>query len=106
MNQSVTEPAVWDALTEVIDPELGIDVVNLGLIYAVSIGPEGATNIEMTLTSIGCPMAAELETDVLQTVRGLTGVSKVSITWSFDPVWTSDKITEDGRDQLMALGYI
>ena len=112
MNEPATAPAratkgdVVEALLDVIDPELGVDVINLGLIYDIEITKRNKAVVLMTLTSMGCPFAPQLEQGVKEAIGGLPGIKKVLVEWTFDPPWTSSQITEEGRDQLMALGYI
>ena len=105
MKRTVTAALVYDALSRVEDPELGIDVVNLGLIYEVSLDGRAVTLL-MTLTTIGCPAAEELELRAREEVGALEGVDRVEVKWTFDPPWSPDRITEEGRDHLMALGYL
>ena len=91
---STTVEDVTEAMKDVVDPELGINVVDLGLVYGV---------LDMTLTSAACPL-----TDVItdQTESALEGmVNDVAINWVWMPPWGPDKITEDGREQLRALGF-
>lgn len=100
-----SEGEVWDALRFVEDPELGIDVVNLGLVYEVRIeGP--LVRVRMTLTSIGCPAAESLEFQVKEALGSLEGVERVEIDWTFDPPWSPERITEEGRDALVSMGYL
>jgi metal-sulfur cluster biosynthetic enzyme len=102
---AVEEAQVWMALEYVIDPELSIDIVNLGLVYAVSV--EGSqVDLLMTLTSMGCPMQQEIAEMVASTVGSLPGVEKIRLTWTFDPPWTEARLTEEGRDLMMTLGYL
>ena len=100
-----TESQVWQALELVYDPELEIDVVNLGLVYEVTV-EEGRVELLMTLTTMGCPAQHEIEQDVIQSVTALPGADEVKITWTFSPPWTQDRVSEEGRDMLMALGYL
>ncbi len=101
---SVSEADVWDALTAVTDPEIGIDVVNLGLIYGVEI--EGShVNVKMTLTSMGCPATGLMEFQAKEAVGTVDGVSSVSVEFTFDPPWSPEKITEEGRDMMAAMGF-
>ena len=87
------------------DPELGIDVVNLGLIYDVIV--EGAlVRVRMTLTTIGCPAADTLEFQVKEMVSSVEGVSQVELEWTFDPPWSPERVTEEGRDMLISMGYL
>jgi len=96
---------VWEALRFVEDPELGIDVVNLGLIYDVAVeGP--MVRVKMTLTSIGCPAADTLEFQVKEAVGSLEGVEHVELDWTFDPPWSPDLVSEEGRDMLISMGLL
>ena len=98
-----TEDDLTEALRDVVDPELGINVVDLGLVYGVSVDDANIATIDMTLTSAACPL-----TDVItdQTESALEGlVNDVAINWVWMPPWGPDKITEDGREQLRALGF-
>ena len=93
---------VEEAMKDVVDPELGINVVDLGLLYGVNIDGNDVT-LDMTLTSAACPL-----TDVImdQTNQALEGIANdVAINWVWMPPWGPDKITEDGREQLRALGF-
>ena len=99
---TLTVEDVTEAMKDVVDPELGINVVDLGLVYGVHLDGSNAV-IDMTLTSAACPL-----TDVItdQTESALEGlVSDVAINWVWMPPWGPDKITEDGREQLRALGF-
>ena len=99
----VTEDDVREALKDVVDPELGINVVDLGLVYGVTLDDEGVATIDMTLTSAACPL-----TDVIehQTQVALDGVvNAFRINWVWMPPWGPDKITDEGREQLRALGF-
>lgn len=101
----VSESKVWDVLTHVHDPELEVDIVNLGLVYEVRI--DGArVELTMTLTTIGCPAQDELEQTAKAAVRTVEGVEAVEVRWVFDPPWTPGRVTEEGRDLLMAMGYL
>ena len=92
-----------EAMKDVVDPELGINVVDLGLLYGVNIDESHNVVLDMTLTSAACPL-----TDVIadQTNQALEGIANdVAINWVWMPPWGPDKITDDGRDQLRALGF-
>jgi metal-sulfur cluster biosynthetic enzyme len=96
------EEEILEALHDVVDPELGINVVDLGLIYGVSLADEIAT-LDMTLTSAACPLTDVIEDQANSALEGLA--KEVKINWVWLPPWGPDKITEDGRDQLRALGF-
>jgi metal-sulfur cluster biosynthetic enzyme len=94
---------VLEALRDVVDPELGINVVDLGLVYGLAIGEDGAATIDMTLTSAACPLTDVIEDQTGAALEGL--VPGFRINWVWMPPWGPDKITEDGREQLRALGF-
>ncbi|MEA9983739.1 MULTISPECIES: metal-sulfur cluster assembly factor [Subtercola] len=102
------EPAKFDqveeALKDVMDPELGINVVDLGLIYDLGWDEENtALVISMTLTSAGCPLTDVLEEQTAEALDGV--VDAFRINWVWMPPWGPDKITDDGRDMMRALGF-
>ena len=100
---TVSKDDVTEAMKDVIDPELGINVVDLGLVYDVHLDEGTNLVIDMTLTSAACPL-----TDVItdQTVSALEGlVNDVALNRVWMPPWGPDKITDDGREQLRALGF-
>jgi len=94
---------VEEALRDVIDPELGINVVDLGLIYGIAIESDGTVVIDMTLTSAACPLTDVIEDQSGQALEGL--VDGFRINWVWMPPWGPECITPDGRDQLRALGF-
>ena len=94
---------VEEALRDVVDPELGINVVDLGLVYGVTVDAASHTVIDMTLTSAACPLTDVIEDQVAQSLEGM--VPSHRINWVWMPPWGPDKITEDGREQLRALGF-
>ena len=107
MSESLAErPTVADveeAMRDVVDPELGINVVDLGLLYATTIDPDGGVTLDMTLTSAACPLTDVIEDQARSVLDGL--VTDVRINWVWMPPWGPDKITEEGREQLRALGF-
>jgi metal-sulfur cluster biosynthetic enzyme len=106
MSETSTPATVVDveeALRDVVDPELGINVVDLGLVYGVTIDQNNIAVIDMTLTSAACPLTDVIEDQANQAVEGL--VSGIRINWVWMPPWGPDKITDDGREQLRALGF-
>ena len=98
-----TVEEVMEALKDVVDPELGINVVDLGLIYGITIDQNSHAVIDMTLTSAACPLTDVIEDQTAQALDGL--VSGHRINWVWMPPWGPDKITDDGREQLRALGF-
>ena len=96
-----------EAMRDVVDPELGINVVDLGLVYGVQVGQDRVVTLDMTLTSAACPLTDVIEE---QAEAALTGgpkplASAMKINWVWMPPWGPDKITDDGREQLRALGF-
>lgn len=94
---------VLEALHDVVDPELGINVVDLGLIYGVQIDDEDVATIDMTLTSAACPLTDVIEDQTRQALDGL--VKDFKINWVWLPPWGPEKITDEGRQMLRALGF-
>jgi len=100
---TANEAEVTEAMYDVVDPELGINVVDLGLVYGVTVGTDNVAIIDMTLTSAACPLTDVIEEQTNTALEGL--VEGVRINWVWLPPWGPDKITEDGREQLRALGF-
>ena len=108
---AVTKAAVDDveeAMKDVVDPELGINVVDLGLVYGVHVDDENVATLDMTLTSAACPLTDVIEDQTRSALTQGPGgglVSDFRINWVWLPPWGPDKITDDGREQLRALGF-
>lgn len=97
-----------EAMRDVVDPELGINVVDLGLVYGISVERGDACAValvDMTLTSPACPLTDVIEDQSRAALIGSGLVSDLKINWVWNPPWGPDKISEDGRDQLRALGF-
>jgi metal-sulfur cluster biosynthetic enzyme len=97
-----------EAMRDVVDPELGINVVDLGLVYDIRVGEGNVATVDMTLTSAACPLTDVIEDQTRAALTGGPGgglVEDVRINWVWIPPWGPDKITEDGREQLRALGF-
>ena len=99
----VTAADIEEAMRDVVDPELGINVVDLGLVYGVAVDGESRATIDMTLTSAACPLTDVIEDQTDMALSQL--VDSHRINWVWMPPWGPDKITEDGREQLRALGF-
>jgi metal-sulfur cluster biosynthetic enzyme len=99
----VSRDDVLEALKDVVDPELGINVVDLGLIYDVLVDDASVATIDMTLTSAACPLTDMIEDQTRTALDGL--VNDFKINWVWMPPWGPDKITDDGREMLRALGF-
>ncbi len=99
---------VEEAMKDVVDPELGINVVDLGLIYGLHVDDANVVTLDMTLTSAACPLTDVIEDQTREALTGGPGgglCSDYRINWVFMPPWGPDKITDDGREQLRALGF-
>ncbi len=97
----VTEEDIYDALSNVIDPELGLDFVELGLIYTVEVDGE-RVDVTFSLTSPACPIGPQISEQIVEFVSELDGVAEVVPTMTFTPPWTPDRMSEDAK---FALGY-
>ena len=109
MSETETLPTnvvdVEEALRDVVDPELGINVVDLGLVYGITVDPQNHAVIDMTLTSAACPLTDVIEDQSRMALVGSGLVDELRINWVWNPPWGPDKITDDGREQLRALGF-
>jgi metal-sulfur cluster biosynthetic enzyme len=94
---------VLEALHDVVDPELGINVVDLGLVYGVDVDEARVATLDMTLTSAACPLTDVIEEQAREALEGI--VNDIRINWVWMPPWGPENITEDGREQLRALGF-
>ncbi len=92
-----------EAMRDVVDPELMVNVVDLGLVYDIHLDDDNNCTIDMTLTSPTCPLTDRIEYDTQMALEGL--VASATINWVWLPPWTLDKITDDGREQLRSIGY-
>jgi metal-sulfur cluster biosynthetic enzyme len=92
-----------EALRDVVDPELGVNVVDLGLVYGVNLDAERICTVDMTLTSAACPLTDVIEDQAQAALDGL--VSGFRINWVWMPPWGPERITDDGRDMMRALGF-
>jgi metal-sulfur cluster biosynthetic enzyme len=93
---------VTEALHDVIDPELGLDFVELGLIYDVAVDEDGTVRVTYTLTSPGCPIGPQVSEQIAEFVGELDGVADVQSTMTFSPPWTPERMSEDAK---FALGF-
>ena len=99
---------VEEAMRDVVDPELGVNVVDLGLVYGIDVADEGASQvavIDMTLTSAACPLTDVIEDQSRNALVRSGLAEELKINWVWMPPWGPDKITDDGREQLRALGF-
>jgi metal-sulfur cluster biosynthetic enzyme len=100
---TVTVDEVTEAMKDVVDPELGINVVDLGLVYDVHLDDHSNAVLDMTLTSAACPLTDVIQDQTNSALEGIVG--DVTINWVWMPPWGPDKITDDGREMLRALGF-
>jgi metal-sulfur cluster biosynthetic enzyme len=96
------EDRVRDALKNVVDPELGINIVDLGLVYDVEVSPEGRVHIEYTLTTMGCPIGPLIEHQMQSFLAGVPGVTEVTAEMVLRPAWSPEMMSEEAK---AALGY-
>jgi FeS assembly SUF system protein len=95
--QRVDEDAIISVIKTVFDPEIPVDIYELGLIYAVEIADDGKVKVEMTLTTPSCPSAQELPSQVEESVRLVPGVTDVEVEVVWDPPWDQSRMSEDAR---------
>ncbi len=100
MPADVTVEDVQEALKDVFDPEIPVNIVDLGLIYGIEIDDGGHVHVDMTLTAAGCGMGPFIAQQAEWAVAEVDGVKDVDVEITFEPAWTPDKITEDGRKLL------
>lgn len=89
-------------LDQIPDPEIGVSILQLGLIYRIEVGKEGSVRIVMTLTSIGCPLFDQIKDPIVEGVSALGGVKSVEVELTFEPPWTPDTMSEEAK---LALGF-
>ena len=98
-----TRDEIIEAMKDVVDPELMVNVVDLGLLYGCQVDEQGNVTLDMTLTSPTCPLTDKIEYDTKYVLDTLA--NSVTINWVWLPPWTLEMITEDGREQMRALGF-
>ena len=100
MEATIIEAEVIEALRSCFDPEIPVNIYELGLIYDVKVDPSGAVGIRMTLTSPSCPAAQSLPAEVQSKTRGVHGVTDVAVDVVWDPPWEPSKMSEAAKLQL------
>lgn len=95
----VSQDQIIDKLRQCLDPELGINIVDLGLVYGVSI-ESSRVNILMTLTTPSCPLDSYFVKDITSKLKSIKGISDVSVELTFDPLWSPTKMSEESKDLL------
>ena len=94
---------VTEAMRDVVDPEIGINIVDLGLVYGVTVDDDNVATLDMTLTSAACPLTDVIEDQTRSALKDL--VAGYRINWVWMPPWSVESITDDGREQMRALGF-
>lgn len=100
MTPSPIEQKVWDALSQVIDPELNVGIVDLGLIYEVNVDEQGFCNIKMSLTTPGCPLSSFLQNDIEKAAQTVPDIKQARVQVVWYPVWSIARISPKAREQL------
>ena len=103
MEKRKLEKDIVSALKQVYDPEIPVNIYDLGLVYELDVNDEGEVKIKMTLTAPNCPMADQLVEDVHEAVADTPGVTNVSIELVFEPAWDKSRMSEEA---LLALGFL
>lgn len=96
---------ILEALKVVRDPEIPVNIVDLGLVYEVDIDDEGAVDINMTLTSMGCPVQDMIQADTELAAMKVEGVKQVTVEFVWSPPWSPDKMSDDGKKQMRMFGF-
>ena len=100
----VTAEQVKESLKQCMDPEVPISIVDLGLIYGIDISPSNDVDIKMTMTTQGCPLHDTLVQDVTRYAKKVSGVNNVNVNIVWEPPWSMDKMTEEGKSKLKSMG--
>jgi metal-sulfur cluster biosynthetic enzyme len=100
-----TEDAVRQALKAVLDPEIGISIVDLGLVYDVIKEDPGKVTVLMTLTTMGCPLTELLHQQVSLVVGRLPGVEETDVEFTFSPPWSTDMMSDEAKEEMRAMGF-
>lgn len=99
-----TEDAMREALKAVMDPEIGINIVDLGLVYEVA-AADGRAHVRMTLTTMGCPLTELIHQQVTLVLTRLPKIEEADVEFVFSPPWSTDKISPDAKEELRAMGF-
>jgi metal-sulfur cluster biosynthetic enzyme len=102
---SPTKENLLEILKECYDPEIPVNIVDLGLIRDIQISPEGQVNLNMTLTAVGCPVTDWMRMTVRDKILSAEGVTDANVEIGFDPPWTPAELTPEGKDMLQAMGF-
>jgi metal-sulfur cluster biosynthetic enzyme len=104
-NEEQMREEILEALKVVRDPEIPINVVDLGLIYNVAVQDDGVVDIDMTLTSMGCPVQDMIQADAELAAMKVEGVRRVNVEFVWSPPWSTDKMSDDGKKQMRMMGF-
>lgn len=96
---------ILKALKECYDPEIPVNIVDLGLIYRLDISENGKVDVDMTLTAVGCPVSGWMQETVAEKIRSQPGVTEANVAIVFEPPWSPQKLTPEGKDLLTAMGF-
>lgn len=96
----INKKQLWDELNKIPDPELGISIVDLGLIYKLDVEKDGKVQVTMTLTTMGCPLFDLIAGPIQKNLRKVKGVSDVIVELTFEPPWDPSKMTEEAKVKL------
>lgn len=102
---AIDETALWDALREVYDPEIPVNIVELGLVYRLEVKDGGRVEVDMTLTSPGCPVAPQIMADAETRLSAVEGVATVDINLVWTPLWTPEMMSDAAKDELGYTGF-
>lgn len=97
-----TADAIWSALEEVLDPEVGVNIVDLGLVYEVDVDEQGQAKIDMTLTIPQCPLADEIVKSVKEAAAAISGVKDVNVSLVWEPKWSPARMNDRAREEIRA----
>ncbi|QEC41752.1 FeS assembly SUF system protein [Pseudobacter ginsenosidimutans] len=100
LNKVKIEMDIYEKLRTVFDPEIPVNIVELGLIYSVTINDDGYVNLSMTLTAPACPVAGEIIREVDEKIREVEGVKDANVMLTFDPPWNRDMMSEEAKLEL------
>ncbi len=100
MSVTFTKDDVREGLKQVYDPEIGINIVDLGLVYDADISGDGDVLVTMTLTSLGCPLGPVIVQEVQGALNDLPGIREVDVKLVWSPPWTPEQMSEDAKDEL------
>lgn len=100
-----TKDQLLTVLRECYDPEIPVNIVDLGLIYLLDVAPDGRVTCNMTLTAVGCPVSGWMQEQVQSKIQGVPGVKEANVNIVFEPPWDPTKLTPEGREQLLAMGF-